>query len=202
MAKATTYRINRLAKDFNIKSKDILDLLKDYGFENKTHMAILEPEDFNLFIELITGANQISNIDGYVKGEIKIPRLVPKKTEPQPSHEKSSTATTATTQETKATEPAAKDTTDKEIIDKAPATDSTPAAMQQSQKEDAKLSSHKEEKPHSESRQQTQVETPAQTQAQVKTQTQQTQKQTAASAATIATTSAAASTQHTGQQAQ
>ena len=79
MAQATTYRINRLAKDFNIKSKDILELLKDYGFENKTHMAVLEPEAFNLFIELLTGANQIKNIDGYVRGEMIIPRLVPKR---------------------------------------------------------------------------------------------------------------------------
>ena len=43
---ATTYRINRLAKDFNIKSKDIIDLLASVGLEGKTHMAILEPAEF------------------------------------------------------------------------------------------------------------------------------------------------------------
>lgn len=182
MAQATTYRINRLAKDFNIKSKDILKLLKDYGYENKTHMAVLEPEDFNLFIELLTGANQINNIDGYVKGEIKIPRLVPKKTEPQPSHEKNATAAS---QETQASKPATKDTADRKtdnIIEKAPATDSTPAAMQQSQKDTAKLSSHKGAQ-HSEHQQQTRAESPTKT-----------QQSTAASAA--------ASAQHVGQQAQ
>ena len=76
---ATTYRINRLAKDFNVKSKEILDILKDYGFEGKTHMAILEPNEFNLFMELFTSENQISNIDEYVKGEAVIPRRQPRK---------------------------------------------------------------------------------------------------------------------------
>ncbi len=76
---ATTYRINRLAKDFNIKSKDIVDMLTAVGLEGKTHMAILEPAEFNLFIETVTKNNQISNLDEYVKGEAKIPRKTPKK---------------------------------------------------------------------------------------------------------------------------
>jgi translation initiation factor IF-2 len=152
MAQATTYRINRLAKDFNIKSKDILELLKDYGFENKTHMAVLEPEAFNLFIELLTGANQIKNIDGYVRGEMIIPRLVPKKTEPQPSHEKDAVAAS---QETQAKEPA-KDITDGSVVERASTANLTPAAMKQSKKKDAKLSSRKETQPQSESQQQTQ----------------------------------------------
>ncbi len=69
---ATTYRINRLAKDLNLKSKDILDLLAENGLEGKTHMAILEPAEFNLFMELITSQNQIANIDSYAKGDTVI----------------------------------------------------------------------------------------------------------------------------------
>ncbi len=75
---ATTYRINRLAKEFNLKSKDIIDLLAEHGLEGKTHMAILEPAEFNLFIELITSQNQITNLDAYVKGEAVIPKKVSK----------------------------------------------------------------------------------------------------------------------------
>lgn len=88
---ATTYRINRLAKEFNLKSKDIIDLLAAHGLEGRTHMAILEPAEFNLFIELITSQNQITNLDAYVKGEAVIPKKVPKektdaaKTEEQPA---------------------------------------------------------------------------------------------------------------------
>lgn len=76
---ATTYRINRLAKDLGIKSKDIIDLLAGVGLEGKTHMAILEPAEFNLFIETVTKENQISNLDEYVKGEATIPRKTSKK---------------------------------------------------------------------------------------------------------------------------
>ena len=76
---ATTYRINRLAKDFNIKSKDILDILARVGLDGKTHMAILEPAEFNLFLETVTSENQISNIDDYVRGDAVIPRKTPKK---------------------------------------------------------------------------------------------------------------------------
>ena len=75
---ATTYRINRLAKEFNLKSKDIVDLLAENGVEGKTHMAILEPAEFNLLIELITAKNQITNLDAYVKGEAVIPKKVSK----------------------------------------------------------------------------------------------------------------------------
>ncbi len=79
MAQATTYRINRLAKDFNLKSKDIIDLLAEHGLEGKTHMAMLEPAEFSLLIELITSQNQITNLDAYVKGDAVIERRVPKK---------------------------------------------------------------------------------------------------------------------------
>ncbi len=78
MAQATTYRINRLAKEFNLKSKDIIDLLAQNGLEGRTHMAILEPSEFNLFIELMTSQNQITNLDAYVKGEAVIPKKVAK----------------------------------------------------------------------------------------------------------------------------
>ena len=80
---ATTYRINRLAKDLNIKSKDILDLLTEAGLDGKTHMAILEPAEFNLFIDVMTKENQITNLDEYVKGEAVIPRKTPKKSAPK-----------------------------------------------------------------------------------------------------------------------
>ncbi len=84
---ATTYRINRLAKELNMKSKDILDLLSGVGLELKNHMAILEPDDFNLFVEVVTRQNQITNIDEYVKGIAAIPRKTPKKKQEKPEAE-------------------------------------------------------------------------------------------------------------------
>lgn len=95
---ATTYRINRLAKDLNLKSKDIIDLLAENGIEGKTHMAILEPAEFNLFMELVTSQNQISNLDEYVKGEAKI---IPKKATKEKDKEKDKETSSAKSEKEK-----------------------------------------------------------------------------------------------------
>ncbi|MCD7775771.1 MAG: translation initiation factor IF-2, partial [Firmicutes bacterium] len=108
----TNYRINRLAKDFNLKSKDILDLLSKNGIEGKTHMATLEPSEFNLLLEVLTSENQIEDLDSYVSGETYIPKkTVVKKT---PAGEKeankgSSKPAVAAAKESKETKPQEKE---------------------------------------------------------------------------------------------
>ncbi len=70
MAQGT--KITQLSKDFNIKSKDILDIFsKDIGIEKKSG-AIVDTEEFELFIQKITSAHQIKNIDSYLSGDTKI----------------------------------------------------------------------------------------------------------------------------------
>jgi len=78
MAKtAPMFKINQLAKDFGLKTKDICALAADAGVEGKTTSASLEAEEFNKFFELITSNNQIKDMDGYLKGKtvIKTPAV-------------------------------------------------------------------------------------------------------------------------------
>ena len=72
MALTPTYRVNQLAKDLNMKSKSIIDVLADSGIEGKTHMAILEPDEFAVFIDKITKDNQIADLDDYLSGKTTI----------------------------------------------------------------------------------------------------------------------------------
>ena len=44
MAQAPMFRINQLAKDFDIKSKDLITALEEKGITGKKSMTTLEPE--------------------------------------------------------------------------------------------------------------------------------------------------------------
>ena len=59
-------RINTLAKDFDMKSKDLLNILENAGYTGKTHMAVLEEEELNLLFETITQNNQV-DLTAYLK---------------------------------------------------------------------------------------------------------------------------------------
>ena len=75
MAQAPMFRINQLAKDFDIKSKDLITALEEEGITGKKSMANLEPEEFNLFLDTLTKENQIADIEGYLHGKTRIPSV-------------------------------------------------------------------------------------------------------------------------------
>lgn len=75
------YRISNLAKDFDLKSKEVVDLLNYYGFSGKTHMAVLEPDEFAILFDHLTTQKQAKAIDGYINGEARIKGYEPKKAE-------------------------------------------------------------------------------------------------------------------------
>ncbi|MBQ8388684.1 MAG: translation initiation factor IF-2 [Clostridia bacterium] len=81
MALSTQYKVNQLAKDLEIKTKDIVELMAGAGVEVKTQKT-LQPEEFDIFLNLVTKANQIDNIDEYLDGVTYIPSKV-KKVEPK-----------------------------------------------------------------------------------------------------------------------
>ena len=60
------YRINALAKDFNIKSKDIITILENAGYTGKTHMAALDEIELSVIFETLTQQNEI-NITEFFK---------------------------------------------------------------------------------------------------------------------------------------
>ena len=53
------YRINALAKDLNIKSKDLITILENAGFAGRTHMAVLDEAELSVIFETLTQQNQI-----------------------------------------------------------------------------------------------------------------------------------------------
>ena len=66
------FKVNQIAKDLGIKSKDIVDLLGGKGITVKTQ-ASLEPKEFDLLFETLTKQNQIKDIDAYIDGDTYIP---------------------------------------------------------------------------------------------------------------------------------
>ena len=53
------YRINALAKDLNIKSKDIITILDGAGYTGRTHMAVLDEDELSIIFETVTQQNQV-----------------------------------------------------------------------------------------------------------------------------------------------
>ena len=79
MAQAPMFRINQLAKDLDIKTKDIITKLEEEGLGTKKTMTLLEPDEFNMFFDAFTKENQITDIDGYLHGKTRIPTVRPSK---------------------------------------------------------------------------------------------------------------------------
>ncbi len=66
------YRINALAKDFGMKSADIVNLLKEKGIDGKTYMSVLEPAEFEIIFEQLTVANQVTNMNEYLAAKADV----------------------------------------------------------------------------------------------------------------------------------
>ena len=65
-------KITQISKDFNMKSKDVLDFFaKDLGIEKKSG-ATADIEEFELFMHKLTSSHQIKSIDAYLEGTTKI----------------------------------------------------------------------------------------------------------------------------------
>lgn len=53
------YRINALAKDLKMKSKEIIEILTEYGYPGRSHMTSIEGEELSIVFESITQNNQV-----------------------------------------------------------------------------------------------------------------------------------------------
>ena len=85
MAVTPQIKANQLAKDLNIKSKDMMDIMAEKGLEIKSQKA-LEPHEFEVFFDAITSKYQIECIDDYIDGITFIPSRL-EKTEKKPTAE-------------------------------------------------------------------------------------------------------------------
>ena len=77
MAVTPQIKANQLAKDLNIKSKDMMDIMAEKGLEIKSQKA-LEPHEFEVFFDAITLKHQIERIDDYIDGITFIPSKLEK----------------------------------------------------------------------------------------------------------------------------
>ena len=62
-----------------MRSKDLITKLEDAGLADKKSMTVLEADEANLLLDMLTKENQLSDIDGYVKGKTAIPNVKPSK---------------------------------------------------------------------------------------------------------------------------
>ena len=68
MATNPQFKVNQLAKDLGIKSKDIVDTLAEKGITAKTQGS-LEGREFDILFDALTKQNQIKDIDSYIFGD-------------------------------------------------------------------------------------------------------------------------------------
>ena len=82
------YPVHKLAKDFTKKgkalpSKEIMDILTQYGHPPKNHMQPLTDEELSIVFEYLTQHNQIDSIEQVYADVYHEPESAPKKEEPK-----------------------------------------------------------------------------------------------------------------------
>ena len=61
------YRIHEVAKDFNVTSKVISQILTDYIAAPKNHMQVLENHELDVIFEYMTQHNQAASLEDIFK---------------------------------------------------------------------------------------------------------------------------------------
>ena len=81
------YKINGLAKDFGMKTKDFSEYAEKAGLKDKGNMSVLESVEFDALMTVLTSAYQITDMGKYLNGEtyirLDLPKP-PKKETPKP----------------------------------------------------------------------------------------------------------------------
>ena len=57
------YRINMVAKDFNVPSKKIIEILTQYATAPKNHQQVLSVQELDIIFEYLTIHNQIESFE-------------------------------------------------------------------------------------------------------------------------------------------
>ncbi len=83
MAVGSQYKVNQLAKDLSIKTKDLTDLMAAQGLDAKTQKA-LDNFELDVIWEALTKSHQIVGIEDYIDGVTGIPSLRKKAAETKP----------------------------------------------------------------------------------------------------------------------
>lgn len=72
------YKVSVLAKNLNMKNKDMLDILTKVGITGKTHSGTLDTVEFAVVMDYLTKNNQMVDINSYIMGftELNDPAIV------------------------------------------------------------------------------------------------------------------------------
>ena len=77
------YRIHEVAKDFNVTSKVISQILTDYIAPPKNHMQVLETPELDVIFEYMTQHNQAESLEEIFKTPAKPAAPAKAKAEPK-----------------------------------------------------------------------------------------------------------------------
>ena len=78
MIAETKIRINLLAKDLEMKSKDLTDIIAAAGLGTKNSTGTLNSDEFSVLFDYLTLQNQISNMGDYLSGKADVKHKEPK----------------------------------------------------------------------------------------------------------------------------
>ena len=134
------YRVHEVAKDFDIKSNIVVDLLSKHFDGQKKHMTALEEDELDLIFETFTKENEVDDLNDYFNFA---PAPKKAKKEDAPAEEKAEEAPAA---EVKEEEKKAEQKPEKKAekkAEKAPA----PAPEKKEQKQEKKPEQKNEQKP-------------------------------------------------------
>lgn len=65
-ANVQKYKVSNLAKDIDKKTKDIVEVLKDKGFDGKTSSSVLENFEINILLQHYISTSTVDNIGAYL----------------------------------------------------------------------------------------------------------------------------------------
>ena len=75
MAFNPQFKINQMAKDMGLKSKDLTDALAGAGMGDVKTQKVLSAEEFDILMQTLTEANQVDDIYQYMDGKTCIPSV-------------------------------------------------------------------------------------------------------------------------------
>ncbi len=79
----TKYKVSEVAKDFNIQSKVVTDILGKYFSEPKKSSAALDSKELDVLFDALTQEHSVENFNAYFAMKKEEPKEEPKKAEPK-----------------------------------------------------------------------------------------------------------------------
>ena len=87
----TKLKLSNFAKDMGVKSKDLVELLKDKGFDGKSASSTLEYDETSIILQHYTMNSTVEDIASYLSPKKEEPKMEEKKAEPKKEENKAET---------------------------------------------------------------------------------------------------------------